>query len=52
MCDVDGGSYDAAYPEATWRSALEQGILIRSARAGLVHLAESVEDLELVRRAK
>jgi hypothetical protein len=50
VCDVDGDAYDEAYPREEWQEILSRGILVQSGRAGLVHLAEPNEDLQLIRR--
>ena len=50
VCDVDGDSYDDAFPKAEWGPVLRKGVLIHSNRAGLVHMTESDGDLKLIRR--
>jgi hypothetical protein len=52
VCDVDGDAYDEAYPREQWKEVLSRGILVQSEQAGLVHLTEPNEDLQLMHRRR
>jgi len=47
---LDTGEFGAGFPEAEWRY-LARGIMLRTERAGLVHLPESDEDTLILPRA-
>ena len=50
VCSVDSDEYDVDYPREHW-SSLGAGVLILFDDFGLVHYAESDEDIRLVARA-
>lgn len=51
VCSIDDKKYSDAYPKREW-NYLKSGVLIETDKAGLVHLIEADEDLQLIKRGK
>jgi hypothetical protein len=51
VCSIDDDDYSTGYPKADW-SYLNEGVLIASDQAGLIHYIEPEVSFELIQRQK
>jgi pyruvate kinase len=50
VCSIDDGVYSSEFSKEDWQY-LSEGVLINSEKAGLIHVTESNEDMELIQRS-
>ncbi len=50
VCSIDDGVYSPGFSKEDWEY-LNEGVLIDSEKAGVIHVTEANEDMELIQRS-